>query len=291
MLHRSDIRLYVIIPVYENWEDTLECLRMLQAQSSMQFQVIVADDGSPSPPPEPIHGFAFAEYTRNSNRGFAANCNAAAGDAIARGATHLLFLNNDTSFSFGFIECWLRTVAAMPDAVLSPIVYWFDKPSEVWYSGGDLTIWIPFFKLRREYRELTEVDIVSGCALLAPADHWRRLGGFDQRYRMYFEDVDFSLRAKAMGGRAYIVPDNDLKVRHKVSGSFRGAGTWRQQYMMMSSRLIFIRTHYHGLKKCICLGLSCVHLAAILVLSLPEFPKARLLWRSIVDGFTVKTAS
>jgi len=284
MLHGSDIRLHVIIPVYDNWEDTLACLRMLAVQSSMQFQVTIADDGSPSPPPEQIHSFAFANYMRNSNRGFAGNCNIAASEAIARGATHLLFLNNDTSFSSAFIECWLRTVATIPDAILSPMIYWFNKPSKVWYSGGAFTIWMPFLKLRREYRERTEVDIVSGCALLAPAVEWRRLGGFDERYRMYFEDVDLSLRAKAAGSRVYIVPDNDLKVLHKVSGSFRGAGTWRQEYLLMTSRLIFIRTHYRGLKKYVCLGLSCVHLAAVVLLSLPEFPKPRLLWRSIVDG-------
>ncbi len=286
MLRRSDIRLYVIVPVYNNWEDTLECLRMLQAQSNSQFQVIIADDGSPSPPPSSIHSLAFAEYVRNSNRGFAGNCNAAATEAMARGATHLLFLNNDTSFSSGFIECWLSTVAATPDGILSPMVYLFEKPSEVWYSGGDFTIWMPFFKLRREYHQITPVDIVSGCALLVPAKHWRRLGGFDENFRMYFEDVDLSLRAKALGCRAYIVPDNDLKVRHKVSGSFRGAGPWPQQYMLLSSRLIFIRRHYSGLNKCICLGLTCAHLATITILSLPEFPKPGLLWRSIVEGFS-----
>src|SRR5438552_8459572 len=93
MLHSGDIRLHVIIPVYNNWEDTLECLQLLQSQSNRQFQVILADDGSPSPPPPLIQSFAFAEYMRNSNRGFAANCNTAASEAIARGATHLLFLN------------------------------------------------------------------------------------------------------------------------------------------------------------------------------------------------------
>jgi len=285
MLHSGDIRLHVIIPVYNNWEDTVECLQLLQAQSNKQFQVMIADDGSPSPPPPSIHCFAFAEYMHISNRGFAANCNAAASEALARGATHLLFLNNDTSFSSGFMECWLRTVAATPDAILSPMVYWFRNPSEVWYSGGDLTTWTPFFKLRRHYRERTKVDIVSGCALLVPAELWRRLGGFDEQYRMYFEDLDLSLRAKAMGNRACIVPDDELKVRHKVSGSFRGAGTWPQQYLQISSRLIFVRRHYHGLNKCICLGLCCAHLAALLLLSLPEFPKPSLLWRSIVEGF------
>ncbi len=54
MLHSGDIRLHVIIPVYNNWEDTLECLQLLQSQSNRQFQVILADDGQRTAIPPPV---------------------------------------------------------------------------------------------------------------------------------------------------------------------------------------------------------------------------------------------
>lgn len=69
MSYKSDIRLYLIVPVYGNWNDTLDCLRMLGAQSDRDFRVIVADDGSPEPPPSSLGDFPFVEYLRNPHRG------------------------------------------------------------------------------------------------------------------------------------------------------------------------------------------------------------------------------
>ena len=72
----GEIRLFVIVPVYGNWEDTHDCLAALAAQTCGQFEVLVADDGSPVPPPACVGQFPFVRYTRRSHRGFAANCNA-----------------------------------------------------------------------------------------------------------------------------------------------------------------------------------------------------------------------
>lgn len=285
----TDIRLWVIVPIYGNWEDTLECLAALGSQSTGEFHVLIADDGSPSPPPVAIHTFTFAHYLRNPHRGFAGNCNVAAAEAIRRGATHILFLNNDTVFSCHFIQGWLQIVTQLPDAILSPLIYWFNKPSAVWYSGGNLTVWVPFFRTCREYEALTEVDLVSGCALLVPIRHWRQLGGFDEAYITYFEDLDFTLRARKRGVRIYVVPDARLKVRHRVSGSFKGQGAWNQQYLLITSRLIFTRTHYHGLRKYLSHGLNCAHLIVFFLLNLPEVPRTRLLWNSMVQGFAARS--
>lgn len=282
----NEIRLFIIIPIYGNWEDTLDCLGALESQSTTHFRVLLADDGSPSPPPAAVHAFEFSEYIRDEHRGFAANCNRAARVAIERGATHLLFLNSDTVFPFNFVEKWLLTLATVPDAILSPLVYWFREPSKIWFSGGNLTVWTPFFRLRRSYRETTEVDLVCGCALLAPAGAWRELGGFDEKYVTYFEDFDFTLRAKRRGIRTYVVPEPGLGVRHKVSGSFRGSGIWRRQYRLLTSSLIFIRSHYRGIDKWLCLGLQCAHLSVVILLNFPELPKPRLLWRAVVEGLS-----
>ena len=169
----------------------------------------------------------------------------------------------------------------MPDAILSPVIYWFDRPSQIWFSGGKMTVWVPFFRLRRAYREIAEVDIVTGCALLAPAGTWRGLGGFDRRYVTYYEDFDFTLRAKRRGVRTYVVPDPELRVWHKASGSFHRSAAWIRQYRLLASSLILIRSHYQGPRKLLCLGLKCAHFAATVILSLPELPKPHLVWKAV----------
>lgn len=288
MSYKSDIRLYLIVPVYGNWNDTLDCLRMLGAQSDRDFRVIVADDGSPEPPPSSLGDFPFVEYLRNPHRGFAANCNAGARVACSRGASHLLFLNNDTAFSSDFTQGWRRRIGEMPDAILSPMVYWFHKPDRVWYSGGRQSIWVPFVRLKREYREVTPVDILSGCVILVPSNHWRELGGFNEKFVTYYEDFDFALRAKKRGVRAYVTAEPELRVLHKGSRSAAAAGVWPMQYRMLTSRFVFIREHYSGLRKYACLGLGFAHLAATMLMTLPQTPKPRLLWRSIADGLRIE---
>ena len=280
----TGVRLHVIVPVFGNWADTIDCLRMLAGQESRDFSVILADDGSPEPPPAEVHSFPFVCYTRGEHVGFAANCNTAARLAHARGATHLLFLNNDTAFSPRFIGEWLRTVRKLPEALVGPLIYWHHDPKSVWFSGGQQSILLPFFRLRREFQARTSVDVLCGCVLLVPMTAWLRLDGFHEGFVTYYEDFDFSLRAKRIGIPAYVVVDRDLSVHHKVSRTTRSRGAWSKEYRMITSRLLFIRRNYRGVARCTCLSLCVAHLAVTLVTSLPAVPDPRLLWKAVQAG-------
>jgi len=280
------VTIFVIIPVYGNWPDTAACLQSLAAQTTQDFQIVIADDGSPEPPPADIRTFPRVRYFRFENAGFGTNCNRAAQEAIALGATHLLFLNNDTHCSPAFMQRWIERTGTMPDAILSPLIYWAGDPRRVWTSGGSLSVLTPFVRARTAFEQVTLVDVVTGCAILVPSAVWSSLGGFDPRYTMYFEDFDFTLRAKARGMRTYIVPDKELHVLHEVSGSFRSAGAWSKYYRMLTSSLIFIRSHYKGIRKPVCFALAFVHLAVTALLSLPELPRPKPLWNSLTRGFS-----
>jgi GT2 family glycosyltransferase len=290
-LSTSEIRIAVIIPVYGNWEDTTQCLTALEAQSVRDFQVMIADDGSPTPPPAEIQNSKLARYIKGDHAGYGANCNRAAREAIALGATHLLFLNSDTTFGTAFMEVWIKRAGEMPHSILSPLIYWSRYPNRIWSSGGKRTVFTPFVRSRTCFREVTEVDTVTGCAILVPVGVWAALSGFDPTYAMYFEDFDFTLRAKAKGTRTYIVPDPELSVLHHVSGSFRGTGAWNKHYLMLTSSLIFIRSHYRGVGRAVCLALGASHLVWTALVSLPELPQPGLLRRALVRGFSGRTSN
>lgn len=278
------MRLVVVVPVFGNWTDTADCIRALLAQTTSEFDVLIADDGSPTPPPVELTSIDRVRYLVGENLGFAGNCNRAAEAAIADGATHLLFLNNDTEFSTVFVAGWLRALAEYPGAVLSPIIYWATHRDRVWYSGGPMSVWIPFMRQRRNYPHATRVDVICGCALLAPAVQWRALGGFDRRYPMYFEDFDLAIRATESSIPVLVVPDPDLAVWHRVSGSFRETGEWAREYRLTHAQFLFIRAHYHGVRRLICFALAAARLAMIVVGRLPDLPQPRALWRAIAPG-------
>lgn len=280
------VRLAVIMPVFGNWGDTLDCLRMLAGQTSGHFRLFLADDGSPEPPPDAVHAFPFVTYLRRPHGGFAAICNSAVKVAADAGCTHVLLLNNDTSFGPGFIEAWLAKAAAFPEAIMGPLIAYFDRPDTIWYSGGSRSVAVPFFRCRRRFKAQTAVDILTGCVLLVPVQAWDRVDGFDERYVTYYEDFDFMLRAREAGVPAYVVVEPELRVLHKVSRTAIGHGRWNRDYRMIASRLRFIRHRYSGIERVACLCASIPHLVSIAVANMPELPAPRLLWNAIRTGLT-----
>lgn len=280
----TGMRLAVIVPCYGNWDDTLDCLQLLGEQSSTEFRVILADDGSPQPPPREVTSFPFVTYVRYPHAGFAAVCNAAASAADAAGFTHLLLLNNDTAFGRDFILGWQRKVRELPQSILGPVIHAYDHPATVWYSGGRRSIAVPFMRLRSRFIRQSPVDVLTACALVIPMEVWRRLNGFESRFVTYYEDFDFVLRAREDGVAAYVVVEPELRVLHKGSRSTLQNGAWHREYRMLASRLLFIRRRYGGVRRVLCLLLVIPHLAMMTARNLPKLPSPRLLWKAIREG-------
>lgn len=281
---RTAVRLAVIVPTYGNWADTLECLRLLGEQNAADFHVILADDGSPEPPPREVGAFSFVMYIRFPHAGFAAVCNAAASAAGAAGYTHLLLLNNDTQFGREFIRVWLGKIQELPQAILGPMIYEYDAPATVWYTGGSRSIAVPFMRLRRVFATQSAVDVLTACVLVIPVHVWRHLNGFEKRFVTYYEDFDFVLRAREQGVSAYVVVEPELRVLHKVSRTALRNGLWPREYRMLASRLLFIRRRYRGATKAFCLLLVIPHLVLLGATHLPELPSPTLLWKAIREG-------
>ncbi len=280
----SDVRIAVIVPTYGNWEDCLACMRLLDRQASREFDVVLADDGSLAPPPDAIHDLPFVTYQRLPHSGYAKTCNTAARTAIARGASHLLLLNDDTAFGPRFISGWIEQVLANPSAIMAPMIYHFDRPDEVWFSGGRRSLAVPFVAYRKKPTRRTAVDVLTGCALLVPSEAWERLGGFHESFVTYYEDFDLLLRARREGIPAYLVPETDLEVRHKVARTAGRDGPWPREYRLLTSRLLFIRRNFSGFEQAFCLPLACLHLLVTCVLNLPALPNLGRLGRAIAAG-------
>lgn len=281
----GSIKLVVIIPLYGNWDDTVDCVKMLAAQNGKHFHVYLADDGSPEPPPPEIHSYDFVTYFRRPHAGFAATCNAAAVRAADEGFTHLLLLNNDTSFCSDFTRTWIEKVICFPDAIMGPQIYYSDDPGKLWYSGGSKSILIPFFRYRKDYKKQTPVDILTGCVLLVPVKTWLALGGLDETYVTYYEDFDFVLKARDAGVMVYLLTESELRVWHKISRTSLMQGRWSREYRMLASRLLFIRKRYTGIEMIVCLAMAIPHVLVLGCFNLPELPRPAALLHAFRQGF------
>lgn len=276
----------VIIPTYGNWDDCTVCLRLLAEQDHRDFRVIIANDGSAIPPPPGFIEQHWLTYLPLVHSGFAATCNRAAQKALSMGATHLLFLNDDTTFGLRFISTWQSTIALNPQAINAPMIYQHDQPSKVWSSGGKRSILVPFVSFRKTYLKPTSVDVVTACALMVPRQAWIDLCGFDESYITYYEDFDLLLRAQKLGILAYIQTHKDLVVFHKGARTAGRNGPWPREYRLIASRILFIRKHFAGHEQALCLVLAALQLLLTCVIHLPALPRIESLRRAIAEGLS-----
>ncbi len=85
-----------------------------------------------------------------------------------------------------------------------------------------------------------EVDWLSGGAMMVRRDLFEKLGGFDDDYFMYFEDVDLCLRAQKEGRKIIVNPK--ARVLHKSGRSFANHQSKKKHYY--ASQDYYLRKHF-----------------------------------------------
>lgn len=216
-----------------NWNgagDTLACLNSLAGVMSPSCRVLVVDNGSTDGSAELIRQ-AFADIEMlllPLNYGYAAGNNAGFRRVIELGAEYVIFLNNDTIVDPGF---WVPLVDTLKSnfsaGIAVPKIFYWDHPDTLWYAGGIVRLstgLISHVGLRKkdapEYNRSGTTGYATGCCLAMRCRDFLEVGGFDETFGMYAEDVDLSLRVCSMGLSIAYVPT--ATVWHKVSASIQG---------------------------------------------------------------------
>lgn len=155
-----------------------------------------------------------------TNRGFGAAMNIGAAAALAAGAEVLLLLNPDAVVTPAVVEQLRRAALADPAALVVPRLL---KPDGgVWFRGGLVSYDEGGLRPHRGTVTDRHVEWLTGACLAVHRDLWARLGGFDEDYFLYWEDVDLSVRCVRLGGR--LVVRDDLTAVHDAGGTQDGAG-------------------------------------------------------------------
>ena len=204
-------RLSIIVPVYNDYRMTVNCLRSIHEHSAgIDYEIVIADDCSTDRTrsiDERMHGLRVARTTENLR--FLRNCNQAAG--AARGEL-LLFLNNDTAVTAGWLQELLRPFDDPRVGVVGPKLLFADgrlqeaggimwKDASAWNFGRGDDPSKPAYNYRRD------VDYVSGACLMLRRSLWETLGGFDERFApAYYEDADLCFAAREAGWRVVYQP-------------------------------------------------------------------------------------
>ncbi|MEI7037532.1 glycosyltransferase [Fulvimonas yonginensis] len=228
----------IVIPVHGKLDYTLACLRSLARHGAgASFEVIVVDDASPDDSASVLTQVENLRLLRHpSNRGFIDSCNAG---AAAAGGEFLVFLNNDTQVTAGWLDALLACFAERPDCGIAGarLVYPDGRLQEAgglvfadgscWNTGRFEPRDAPAFQYRRR------TDYVTGAALMIRRETFDRVGGFDTRYRpAYYEDTDLAFAVRQLGLSVYYEPASTvIHFEGITAGTDPAAGTKRHQVL------------------------------------------------------------
>jgi hypothetical protein len=239
----------VILVNYKGAEDTITCLRAFDDVDwpADRLELIVVDndsrDGSAERIRAAVPGARVIES--GSNSGFAGGCNL--GVAHATGE-YVAFINNDARPHREWISAAVAAFEAEPDvaSVASKVLDWDGRLVD--YVDGALTWYGMGYKAETErpdegqWDEPKDVLFGTGSALFVRAGVYREVGGFDERFFMFYEDVDLGWRLNLLGYRVRYVPGS--VAYHKHHASIAKFGAFRETYLLERNALMAMVKNY-----------------------------------------------
>ena len=213
----------VIIVNWNGWHHLQTCLPAVIASSYPNYDIIVVDNGSTDCSLEKINE-QFPQVTTlalGENLGFTGANNQAMLAALGNGAVYIALLNNDTAIEPIYLE------SLVTHAESDPTIGICSAQQICW--DGERTLqqrFVPeWAEIESEWIDLSPtispapscVPVASGAAMLIRSSALISTGLFDNRYFMYVEDVDLSLRMWLAGYKVVHAPV--ARVRHRIGGS------------------------------------------------------------------------
>lgn len=250
---------FITVSFHSN-EETLEVVKQLRENSlplGVESHVYVVDNNCSEDLKKKLEKYDNALYVESTgNIGFAAGNNLGIKKALADDSDIIVFLNNDTIVPKDLILNILSSpIVDKNVGVVGGLIY-FAKGFEfedkykkdelgnvIWYAGGEYD-WSNVYAKhlgvnevdKGQYNKVQDTDFITGCLFITKAEVLKKIGLFDERYFLYFEDSDLGMRIKKAGYK--LVFDPNIKLAHKVAQS-SGIGSPLNDYFITRNRLLF----------------------------------------------------
>lgn len=253
-------KIFVSIINFNSAKATIDCLESIEKAEikNLSLSIVIVDNSTSERLvlDKKYKNFDYKILRSQKNLGFSGGQNLGIKFALENNAEYVLVLNNDTFISEGLIGELLNSFDKNV-GIVSPKIY-FEKGHEfhkgrykeselgniIWFAGGKMD-WKNLIASHRgvdevdqgQYDNLQETDFATGCCMMIDRKVFEKVGFFDEKYFLYFEDNDFSQRARKMGFKIIYQPR--AKLWHKNAASAGGSGSDLQDYYITRNRLLF----------------------------------------------------
>lgn len=210
-------KVFIIVLNYNGKDVLLKCLSSVYRLDYPNLEVVVVDNNSKDNSfKEAQSRFKKFHFIKNNrNLGFSAGNNVAIRWALEKMADYVFLLNNDAIIEEDSLKKMIDV--AEKDAktgIFSPVIYKGESDT-LWFGGGEI-LWSKM-KTTHFNRIKAHTDYITGCAMLIKKEVFGRIGLFDEDYFLYYEDADFSWRAKRAGFNLKIIPEASVYHEEKSS--------------------------------------------------------------------------
>lgn len=212
------MKLAVIIVTYNSRQVIVKCLDSIFA-SKIPLEVFIVDNNSRDETISVVKkNYSESIVILNQdNFGYAGGNNIGIETALEKSFDYFLILNPDTIILPGALEKLVLAAQKEP-ALYGPQIFFNDVKKSVWSIGGELdqnrytAKLLKYPRMRKDDKSASNfaTEFISGTCLLIPQRILRDGLRFYEPYFMYYEDVEFCLRAKLKGYPSVIIPQAQI---------------------------------------------------------------------------------
>lgn len=290
----------VVAVILLNWNTKLyteQCIQSLKDHASDHlYDIIVADNGSTDDSLLYLKSkFSNLLYIDNkTNLGFAEGNNKAIDFAIKNGYQYSLLLNTDTIVIDDIVKTLYNYLETNKNiAAVQPAIFYLNNRKKLWNGELDFN---PVFGYTYSKSKLPNkpkaVKWITGCCFLIRNSVLQETGMFNEKYFLYYEDVELSFRIRAKGYQLNILPNTAIYHEAGVSGKLKSKSKEGYlspiiHYYLIRNKIWFLRKYGNKWFSPIILSSLIVQSSTLLCYFVLRGKKQKLnnLIKGIKDGF------
>lgn len=239
-------KIFVIILNFNCGGEAVECVKSVLAGTIKSWEIVVIDNASEDDSVQSIKSaFPKVKIIQNEeNLGYAGGNNIGIREALKNGADYILILNPDVIVKKDAVKQLVAVAKIAGAGIVGPKI--LTSGDKIWSAGGIIDkkrFTAGLIGLgetdRGQYRVNKNVDFVSGTAMLVKREVFEKVGLLDERYFLYYEDVDFCQRAKGAGFKIIFTPK--AIVVHEESASVSKKPGLKEYYLARNHCLFLER--------------------------------------------------